>query len=74
VRSYSTAGAAESRHEKSSRDFVYRRRGRRSIIAPGKSDCADEVSMEIMIAGLVLVLGAVTYLIYRLAATLQERK
>jgi hypothetical protein len=30
--------------------------------------------MEIMIAGLVLVLGAVTCLIYRLAATLQERK
>ena len=30
--------------------------------------------MEIMIAGLVLVLGALTYLIYRLAATLQERK
>jgi len=30
--------------------------------------------MEFMIAGLVLVLGAVTYLIYRLAATLEERK
>jgi len=30
--------------------------------------------MEIMIAGLVLVLSAVTYLIYRLAATLQERR
>lgn len=30
--------------------------------------------MEIMIAGLVAVLGAVTYLIYRLAAGLQERK
>jgi hypothetical protein len=30
--------------------------------------------MEIMIIGLVLALCAVTYLIYRLAATLQERK
>jgi hypothetical protein len=30
--------------------------------------------MEIMIAGVVLVLGAVTHLVYRLAATLQERK
>lgn len=30
--------------------------------------------MEIMIAGLVLVLSALTYLVYRLAATLQERK
>jgi len=30
--------------------------------------------MEIMIAVLVLALGVVTYLIYRLAATLQERK
>jgi hypothetical protein len=30
--------------------------------------------MEIMIIGLVLALGAVTYLIYRLAVTLQERK
>ena len=30
--------------------------------------------MEIMIIGLVLALCAATYLIYRLAATLQERK
>lgn len=30
--------------------------------------------MEILIAGLALVLGGTTYLIYRLAATLQERK
>lgn len=30
--------------------------------------------MEIMIVGLMAVLGAVTYLIYRLAAALQERK
>jgi hypothetical protein len=38
------------------------------------SDCVNEAFMEFMIAGLVLILGAVTYLIYRLAATLQERK
>jgi hypothetical protein len=30
--------------------------------------------MEIMIIGLVLALGAFTYLIYRLAAKLQESK
>lgn len=30
--------------------------------------------MEIMIVGLVVALGAVTYLIYRLASSLQERK
>jgi hypothetical protein len=58
--------------------WIKQRRARRrflnALLTSAVANCADEVSMEIMIAGVVLVLGAVTYLVYRLAATLQERK